>query len=119
MLIELCIMMCSFVRLFVICVYAVDILCYFVFFFSSRRRHTRCALVTGVQTCALPICLQHHGLILRLDFEAEAPVLAHRRLGVAQQDTNLVALENALRSEERRVGKECVSTCRSRWSPYH
>src|SRR3546814_6592831 len=28
----------------------------FCFFFSSRRRHTRCALVTGVQTCALPIC---------------------------------------------------------------
>src|SRR3546814_9842513 len=27
----------------------------FTFFFSSRRRHTRCALVTGVQTCALPI----------------------------------------------------------------
>src|SRR3546814_2927439 len=28
-----------------------------MFFFSSRRRHTRCALVTGVQTCALPIFL--------------------------------------------------------------
>src|SRR3546814_14923733 len=28
---------------------------YSLFFFSSRRRHTRCALVTGVQTCALPI----------------------------------------------------------------
>src|SRR3546814_2669143 len=28
------------------------------FFFSSRRRHTRCALVTGVQTCALPILLE-------------------------------------------------------------
>src|SRR3546814_4784731 len=28
------------------------------FFFSSRRRHTRCALVTGVQTCALPISLK-------------------------------------------------------------
>src|SRR3546814_12228456 len=27
--------------------------------------------------------------------------------------------EDAFRSEERRVGKECVSTCRSRWSPYH
>src|SRR3546814_2948598 len=27
-----------------------------MFFFPSRRRHTRCALVTGVQTCALPIC---------------------------------------------------------------
>src|SRR3546814_3471263 len=29
--------------------------CLFFFVFSSRRRHTRCALVTGVQTCALPI----------------------------------------------------------------
>src|SRR3546814_20335235 len=28
-------------------------------------------------------------------------------------------LDEPLRSEERRVGKECVSTCRSRWSPYH
>src|SRR3546814_6338226 len=32
------------------------VLCCVLFFFSSRRRHTRCALVTGVQTCALPIC---------------------------------------------------------------
>src|SRR3546814_11378226 len=31
------------------------------FFFSSRRRHTRCALVTGVQTCALPISATDHG----------------------------------------------------------
>src|SRR3546814_1766496 len=30
-----------------------------------------------------------------------------------------VAASQANRSEERRVGKECVSTCRSRWSPYH
>src|SRR3546814_9355103 len=30
---------------------------YVWFFFSSRRRHTRCALLTGVQTCALPISL--------------------------------------------------------------
>src|SRR3546814_8828686 len=35
------------------CVYVTMFCC----FFSSRRRHTRCALVTGVQTCALPICL--------------------------------------------------------------
>src|SRR3546814_10447321 len=35
-----------------------------VFFFSSRRRHTRCALVTGVQTCALPI--SPHGVVSRL-----------------------------------------------------
>src|SRR3546814_9686135 len=33
---------------------------YGVLFFSSRRRHTRCALVTGVQTCALPISDGEH-----------------------------------------------------------
>src|SRR3546814_5118910 len=32
----------------------------FAFFFPSRRRHTRCALVTGVQTCALPILPARH-----------------------------------------------------------
>src|SRR3546814_14176455 len=31
----------------------------------------------------------------------------------------IIALVRDCRSEERRVGKECVSTCRSRWSPYH
>src|SRR3546814_5756658 len=41
----------------VVCVSDLPYVVYiFVFFFSSRRRHTRCALVTGVQTCALPIC---------------------------------------------------------------
>src|SRR3546814_14063796 len=30
-----------------------------------------------------------------------------------------LVITNGIRSEERRVGKECVSTCRSRWSPYH
>src|SRR3546814_3202593 len=34
------------------------------FFFSSRRRHTRCALVTGVQTCALPIFLVSYCYLL-------------------------------------------------------
>src|SRR3546814_1355149 len=79
------------------------------FFFSSRRRHTRCALVTGVQTCALPICDPDHPRSDPGDrrFALERPSVGHepRRGGP--------------RSEERRVGKECVSTCRSRWSPYH
>src|SRR3546814_7649042 len=36
------------------------------------------------------------------------------------QSAKLAALgQMSARSEERRVGKECVSTCRSRWSPYH
>src|SRR3546814_412942 len=46
---------CYFIH--VIFIYFVFLVVFFVcfFFFSSRRRHTRCALVTGVQTCALPI----------------------------------------------------------------
>src|SRR3546814_14775304 len=32
---------------------------------------------------------------------------------------HVLATPDDIRSEERRVGKECVSTCRSRWSPYH
>src|SRR3546814_10201967 len=35
------------------------------FFFEIRRRHTRCALVTGVQTCALPICFRQVNLRFR------------------------------------------------------
>src|SRR3546814_2588439 len=41
------------------------------FFFSSRRRHTRCALGTGVQTCALPICNVH---FLGVKDRSEIPV---------------------------------------------
>src|SRR3546814_3671381 len=40
------------------------------FFFSSRRRHTSCALVTGVQTCALPICLREQAPKLKEPFTA-------------------------------------------------
>src|SRR3546814_3966801 len=41
-------------------------LVFYLLFFSSRRRHTRCALVTGVQTCALPI-LHLHARRIRVD----------------------------------------------------
>src|SRR3546814_9045053 len=40
----------------------------FLFFFSSRRRHTRCALVTGVQTCALPISPAPGGKRIKLRY---------------------------------------------------
>src|SRR3546814_7825732 len=55
------------------------------FFFSSRRRHTRCALVTGVQTCALPISL-------RFPFELgdrladDGAVVANAQLGTVVRD---------------------------------
>src|SRR3546814_21149632 len=107
----------------------------FCFFFSSRRRHTRCALVTGVQTCALPISHIEHRY-----FETAARRMCRRpqqwqqteRAGRAQRQTGWREQQQTtdhrqrqrrrgrrIRSEERRVGKECVSTCRSRLSPYH
>src|SRR3546814_2682832 len=46
------------------------------------------------------------------DGKVEPGCRAHRRAAIVQ-------CAPCKRSEERRVGKECVSTCRSRWSPYH
>src|SRR6184192_4764182 len=70
------------------------------FFFSSRRRHTRCRLVTGVQTCALPIW--------------RPPRRGRRSVPPTARSS-----DRPVRSEERRVGKEGQSTCRSRWWPVH
>src|SRR3546814_4568902 len=143
-----------------------------------------CALVTGVQTCALPIYVEHgrapriaasaldlvvvallvggavvglarlvaelpgglvvvaHALLEFLDRAAQVLGAAGQALGAEDQqhdrehDQPVPDAETAhglsrmyvggvrrraqpARSEERRVGKECVSTCRSRWSPYH
>src|SRR3546814_2842837 len=99
--------------------------CVCIFFFSSRRRHTRCALVTGVQTCALPIFFEPEMLIagraMAGAMERLRPLLAET--GVETIGKFLMGTVKGdvhdIRSEERRVGKECVSTCRSRWSPYH
>src|SRR3546814_17551860 len=59
--------------------------------------------------------------------EAVAHHADRTRIGGDLLDEEIVVLARldigavlaALRSEERRVGKECVSTCRSRWAPYH
>src|SRR3546814_16474590 len=76
------------------------------------------------------LAVPHIGLHL-LDFrdgQVLGVALAEQRLDVCV-DPTLVHLERGLlsrpvlapknRSEERRVGKECVRSCRSRWSPYH
>src|SRR3546814_1318696 len=62
----------------------------------------------------------------RLDRLARAPQrrgdlagIAHGLAVVAQHVAEYLEVDVAERSEARRVGKECVSTCRSRWSPYH
>src|SRR3546814_12297963 len=106
-----------------------------------------CALVTGVQTCALPILLA----LLAEECASEADIARRRpltnlELELAIALVHLLADDQQLRrndehvfvlddrailapaselvyddapsSEERRVGNECFSSCRSRWSPY-
>src|SRR3546814_16823861 len=99
--------------------------CYVFFFFSSRRRHTRCALVTGVQRVLFrSIVAAILQVIARVavepvhDMAGDPPV--HQILRVQDGDARRIGERRRdERSEERRVGKECGRTCRSRWSPYH
>src|SRR3546814_17225439 len=99
-----------------------------LFFFSSRRRHTRCALVTGVQTCALPIWSGELGVgevsvVVACSAPHRAEAFEACRHGIEQlkQDVPIGKKEHLTtgRWEERSVGKECVSKCRSRRSPYN
>src|SRR3546814_17882655 len=114
-------------------------LCGFVFF-SSRRRHTRCALVTGVQTCALPISMEQADVIilggglvgLTLALALDAHGLSSHVIDTADLknsvepsfDGRVSAISSSSmkmmdRSEESSVGKEFVSTCRFRGSTLH
>src|SRR3546814_8001892 len=101
--------------------------CLCFFFFSSRRRHTICALVTGVQTCSLPICLEFMGKTVSYATVSDLidrAAKGFQQLGVGPGVHVGLFLPNTphyvvCRSEERRVGKECVSTCRYRWWQYH
>src|SRR3546814_9948843 len=102
-----------------------------VFFVSSRRRHTRSTLVTGVQTCALPILALREAL--QSQYAGNAEIAAFRReaglvsgidaglagslLTINATGLDTTRLRYTARSEERRVGTERVSTCTSRRMP--
>src|SRR3546814_19523669 len=139
-------------------------------FCSSRRRHTSCALVTGVQTCALPICkalpggyvertenirvardyldvvfdfvfdilrtfwknvfitsrCSHPHQYVRQEWDGDQDVgyIKQHRCSrchdyIYGNDIDQYLPEQMRRSEERSVGKECVSAGRFRWSPNH
>src|SRR3546814_13965862 len=54
-----------------------------------------------------------------LELERPSENVPVRTFGAVDKSLYNAILNMCVRSEERRVGKECVSTCRSRWSPYH
>src|SRR3546814_4812712 len=84
-----------------------------VFFFFFKQKT---AYEMRISDWSSDVCSSDLGLLRQIVVDDQrvhavvAEELAHRAAGIRGEK---------LRSEERRVGKECVSTCRSRWSPYH
>src|SRR2546430_6896618 len=94
-----------------------------LFFFFQAEDGIRDLTVTGVQTCALPIFeamrdglapTRSHGGGEARSIEAQQPSM-RSRVAPWAAGALVMATFVGIRSEERRVGKEC----RSRWSPYH
>src|SRR5206468_7449410 len=86
----------------------VFIVWFFFFFFFQAEDGIRDLIVTGVQTCALPICAI---LTIRSAGFAASPV-GFSQIAFGLWNSHTTGLGRTLRSEERRVGKEC----RTRWS---
>src|SRR5437899_8927137 len=91
----------------------------FFFFFSSRRRHTRCLSDWSSDVCSSDLLPRLFQRVLACAGEVIGTcVLARREFGAdywkLMHQAYAAAEARAIRSEERRVGKEC----RSRWSPY-
>src|SRR5438309_11985076 len=89
-----------------------------LFFFSSRRRHTRWNCDWSSDVCSSDLLLRDEdggGIVAEVAAEEIEASEGNRVLIVRVRLDRLQHLRDHLRSEERRVGKEC----RSRWSPYH
>src|SRR3546814_6544712 len=92
------------------------LLCFLFFFFKQKTAYEMRISDWSSDVCSSDL------LVTGLDLVEEMlKVAAGEKLSIKQKDVQLKgsAIESRIRSEERRVGKECVSTCRSRWSPYH
>src|SRR3546814_1781671 len=86
----------------------------FCFFFSSRRRHTRCALVTGVQTCALPICEKVADLMIA-DIDAATDGMPAFNNIVTQTNPQLLKRLPAAEAARVKIGR---ASCRERVCQY-
>src|SRR2546425_3136823 len=91
-----------------------------IFFFFQAEDGIRDKLVTGVQTCALPIYEIDLLLIMTVHPGFGGQPFRTDQMHKVRRARSLnrkldIAVDGGIRSEERRVGKEC----RSRWSPYH
>src|SRR3546814_7366523 len=106
-----------------------------VFFFKQKTAYEMRISDWSSDVCSSDLLRDDAAGVVGIDHQREKAGIVLRRPDVAalarQESAGLLCYELAElrrrlnpgpqvgRSEERRVGKECVSTCRSRWSPYH
>src|SRR2546425_3908727 len=88
---------------------------YYFFFFFQAEDGIRDKLVTGVQTCALPISFLARAPSHSTGYCSGSESFIPSRGASFMTTLSINGRDVTVRSEERRVGKEC----RSRWSPYH
>src|SRR3546814_2418010 len=89
--------------------------CCCVFFFKQKTAYEMRISDWSSDVCSSDLTQQRFAIRLALrDLLPRSPVVEATEAGVVNRMRTELH-----RSEERRVGKECVSTCRSRWSPYH
>src|SRR3546814_9665033 len=93
------------------------------FFWSSRRRHTRCALVTGVQTCALPISGLYRSPRGDRCTGRRDPATSGELILLSVEETRLAArddLATAVLADNRAAGRRKIgrASCRERVCPY-
>src|SRR3546814_9995827 len=80
----------------------------FIFFFSSRRRHTSCALVTGVQTCALPISVFAYDLTDRAYTVVGEVTAGVRKGSVFSKEASQTKIYRELWERAEKLGADAV-----------
>src|SRR3546814_4189207 len=99
------------------------LLCFVLFFFVQQKTAYEMRIsdwssdVCSSDLDALLPQIDAVGQVMRACLQRGNKILLMGNGGSAADSQHIAA--EIVRSEERRVGKECVSTCRSRWSPYH
>src|SRR3546814_5868212 len=89
-----------------------SVVCLFFFFFKQKTAYEMRISDWSSDVCSSDLCQFPRAGAISAPYGRSAPSRFARQATAAPGG-------DTPRSEERRVGKECVSTCRSRWSPYH
>src|SRR3546814_8749888 len=118
-------MVCLLCVYYVLYVYIVLVLlflcvcCLFVFFFFFKQKTAYEMRISdwSSDVCSSDLVTNQSCDVVARVTNIMREIGAHRRTSQTRRNDSRTLWTS--RSEERRVGKECVSTCRSRWSPYH